>query len=83
MWDMVDQGLRKVEKETGRDYFASGGDFGDMVNDAQFCINGIFSPDRVPHPGVAEIKYLQQPVWFRSGSISVAADGTEEEEDPE
>ena len=28
VWDMVDQGLRKVEKETGRDYFAYGGILG-------------------------------------------------------
>ena len=32
------------------------------TNDAQFCINGIFSPDRKPHATVSEIKYLQQPI---------------------
>jgi beta-galactosidase len=62
IWDMVDQGLRKVDKKSGREYFAYGGDFGDKINDQQFCINGIFSPDREEHPAVSEIKYLQQPV---------------------
>lgn len=61
IWDMIDQGLRKTTKQ-GREYFAYGGDFGDVVNDRQFCINGMFSPDREPHPAVSEIKYLQQPV---------------------
>ncbi len=62
IWDMIDQGLRKVEKETGREYFGYGGDFGDKINDRQFCINGLFSPDRQAHPAVAEVKYLQQPI---------------------
>jgi len=66
IWDMIDQGLRKKDEKTGKEYFAYGGDFGDIINDGQFCINGIFSPDREPHPAVPEIKYLQQPVLFKS-----------------
>lgn len=62
IWDMVDQGLRRKHPTTGQEFFAYGGDFGDTTNDKQFCINGMFSPDREPHPCVAEIKYLQQPV---------------------
>lgn len=62
IWDMIDQGIRKVCPSTGVAYFGYGGDFGDEINDAQFCINGIFSPDREPHPSVHEIKYLQQPI---------------------
>ena len=38
IWDMIDQGLRKKTAD-GRDYFAYGGDFGDSINDRQFCIN--------------------------------------------
>lgn len=38
IWDMIDQGLRKTGKD-GRDFFAYGGDFGDKINDKQFCIN--------------------------------------------
>ena len=38
IWDMIDQGLRKRTR-TGVEYFAYGGDFGDKVNDKQFCIN--------------------------------------------
>jgi beta-galactosidase/beta-glucuronidase len=61
IWDFKDQGLRKKTKD-GREFFAYGGDFGDTINDQQFCINGLFSPDLDPHPSVEEIKYLQQPV---------------------
>ena len=38
IWDMLDQGLRKIS-ENGVSYFGYGGDFGDTINDAQFCIN--------------------------------------------
>lgn len=38
IWDMIDQGLRKRDKN-GRYYYAYGGDFGDIINDRQFCIN--------------------------------------------
>jgi len=64
IWDMIDQGLRKTDNSTHREYFAYGGDFGDEINDRQFCINGLFSPDRQPHPALSEIKRLQQPVSF-------------------
>lgn len=40
IWDMIDQGLRiRDERAEGGYYFGYGGDFGDAVNDLQFCIN--------------------------------------------
>ena len=45
-------------------YFAYGGDFGDEINDRQFCINGLVFPDRTPHPSLLEAKRAQQPFTF-------------------
>jgi len=59
IWDWVDQGLTKVDKN-GQSYWAYGGDFGDTQNDRQFCINGLMLPDRTPHPSIFEAKYCQQ-----------------------
>jgi len=72
IWDMIDQGLRRRDSN-GREYYAYGGDFGDTINDKQFCINGMFSPVREPHPCVGEIKYLQQPaaICLPDGSSSI------------
>jgi beta-galactosidase len=43
IWDMIDQGLRVPDaKNDDGYYFAYGGDFGDTINDAQFCINVSF-----------------------------------------
>ena len=64
IWDWVDQGLRDPKDKSSENWLY-GGDFGDTPNDAQFCINGLISPDRIPHPAVAECKHLQTPVSFR------------------
>ena len=49
IWEWVDHGIRQVD-ERGREYWAYGGDFGDVPNDANFCADGIVWPDRTPHP---------------------------------
>ncbi|GKZ00493.1 hypothetical protein MPSEU_001001800 [Mayamaea pseudoterrestris] len=83
IWDMVDQGLRKTSR-AGVEYFGYGGDFGDTCNDLQFCCNGLFSPDRNPHPAVAEAKFLMQPVDFapdcayEMGAVKVMVNGRQE-----
>ncbi|MDE6270786.1 MAG: beta-galactosidase, partial [Muribaculaceae bacterium] len=75
IWDWVDQGLAKpVDGSALRpssslslstdEFWAYGGDFGDKPNDANFCINGLIGPDRVPNPHFYEVKYVYQPIWF-------------------
>lgn len=61
VWDWIDQGLRQVT-ETGREWFAYGGDFGDEPNDKNFLINGLIFPDRKPSPGLVEYKKVLEPV---------------------
>ncbi|GLS91100.1 beta-galactosidase [Psychromonas marina] len=63
IWDWVDQGLTKTDKN-GVDYWGYGGDFGDQINDRQFCINGLVFPDRSLHPGIYEVKKAQQFYQF-------------------
>ena len=63
IWDWVDQGLSKKD-ENGTHYWAYGGDFGDEMNDRQFCINGLLFPDRTAHPSLFEAKYCQQHLQF-------------------
>lgn len=59
IWDWVDQGLSQYTKDK-KHYWAYGGDFGDEINDRQFCINGLMFPDRTPHPAMEEAKYCQR-----------------------
>ena len=76
IWDFVDQGIAKpidgsklsykgsgLSLEDG-EFWAYGGDFGDMPNDGNFVINGLVAPDRTPHPHYYEVKHVYQPVHF-------------------
>ncbi|MGV0036443.1 MAG: beta-galactosidase [Candidatus Azotimanducaceae bacterium WSBS_2022_MAG_OTU7] len=63
IWDWVDQGLA-ARSEDGTTFWAYGGDFGDEINDRQFCINGLVFPDRRIHPALLEAKRMQQPFQF-------------------
>lgn len=62
IWDWVDQGLTKTDAESGAKYWAYGGDFGDIPNDDNFCINGLVYPDRTVHPGIFEVRGVYCPV---------------------
>lgn len=61
IWEWVDHGIRQTAPN-GAAYWAYGGDFDDVPNDANFCTDGIVWPDRTPHPALNEFKYLAQPV---------------------
>lgn len=61
IWDMIDQGL-ETTNENGDTFYAYGGDFGDIPNDENFCMNGVFASDRTPNPHAWEAKYTFQPI---------------------
>ncbi|MBD3230361.1 MAG: DUF4981 domain-containing protein, partial [Candidatus Lokiarchaeota archaeon] len=65
IWDFIDQGLRKVSDE-GKEYWAYGGDFGDIPNDGNFCINGLLLPDRKPNPELYEVRKVYQDIKVHS-----------------
>lgn len=71
IWDWVDQGF-KVKDEAGRDYWAYGGDMGgqNYTNDANFCLNGLVTPDRKPHPGAYEVKRFYQDINFSGNNLN-------------
>ena len=62
IWDWVDQGLLTQDTQ-GHEFYAYGGDFGkNMPSDGNFCINGLVDPDRKPHPQLAEVRKVYQPI---------------------
>ena len=60
IWEWIDHGIKQKTTE-GVEYWAYGGDFGDVPNDLNFVCDGLVWPDRKPHPAVAEFRYLAQP----------------------
>jgi beta-galactosidase len=56
-------------------FFAYGGTFGpkdERKSDGNFCANGLVSADRTPHPGLAEVKKVYQPIQMRAGDLAKA-----------
>jgi beta-galactosidase/beta-glucuronidase len=70
VWEWVDHGIRQTT-DTGEEWFAYGGDFGDKPNDGNFCIDGLCYPDRRPHTGLVEYKKVIEPV--RVEAVDLAA----------
>jgi len=62
IWDFKDQGLLKIDKKTGQEFYAYGGDFGEKLHDGNFCINGIVASDGRPKAAMYENKWVYQPV---------------------
>ncbi len=57
VWEWIDHGLRRADGS-----FGYGGDFGEVVHDGSFCIDGLLFPDRTPSPGLIELKKVFEPV---------------------
>lgn len=77
IWDWVDQAFDKRD-EKGRAIWAYGGDMGfaGVVNDSNFCTNGLVDANRIAHPHLAEVKKVLQyvhfkPIAFNSHKIEV------------
>lgn len=52
-------------------FFAYGGTFGQgFTSDGNFCANGLVNADRTPHPGLAEVKKVYQPIQMRAGDLT-------------
>jgi beta-galactosidase len=67
IWDWVDQTF-KIKNKLGNYIWAYGNDMGTykVVNDSNFCANGLVAADRSIHPHIWEVKKVYQPINFRS-----------------
>ncbi|RZJ73822.1 glycoside hydrolase family 2 TIM barrel-domain containing protein [Flavobacterium sp.] len=66
IWDWVDQGIEAVDSKNGRKYWAYGGDLGgeNMHHDENGGGDGMVDANRVPDPGLAEVKKVYQDIAF-------------------
>lgn len=67
VWEWADHGILKG----GKYYY--GGDFGEKLNDGNFCIDGSVSPERNLKAGTLEMKRVYQPAEFemKNGKLRV------------
>ena len=65
VWDWADQALVQF-LDDGAERLAYGGDFCDEPNDGPFCMNGLVSADRKPHPSLVELSKVIQPIQIEA-----------------
>jgi beta-galactosidase len=61
VWEWIDHGIRQQAPD-GTEFFAYGGDFGEVVHDGNFVADGLVFPDRQPSPGLIEFGKIIAPV---------------------
>ncbi|MFB7494485.1 glycoside hydrolase family 2 TIM barrel-domain containing protein [Streptomyces sp. NPDC056161] len=63
VWEWRDHGILTTTPD-GRPYYAYGGDFGEVVHDSNFVMDGMLLSNDVPTPSLHEYKAVVQPVRF-------------------
>lgn len=61
VWEWRDHGLRSHTAD-GTEFFAYGGDFGEVVHDSNFVMDGLILSDSTPTPGLHEYKAVAAPL---------------------
>ncbi|TAJ14306.1 DUF4981 domain-containing protein [Marinilabiliaceae bacterium JC017] len=71
IWDWVDQTFA-IKDEKGHDIWGYGGDMGfvGVVNDSNFCANGLVAADRSLHPHIWEVKKVYQNFRFETADFT-------------
>lgn len=59
IWEWADH---SVYDENAKYKYTYGGDHGERVHDGNFCVDGLFYPDKTPHTGAYEMKQVYRPI---------------------
>ncbi|MEV6118658.1 glycoside hydrolase family 2 TIM barrel-domain containing protein [Streptomyces sp. NPDC052109] len=71
VWEWRDHGLLATAPD-GTPYYAYGGDFGEVVHDGNFVMDGMLLSNDVPTPSLHEYKAVVQPLRFAFDAAGVA-----------
>lgn len=75
VWEWCDHAVLLGRTPDGRPRYGYGGDFGDIPNDGNFCVDGLVSPDRQPHTSLLEYKNVIRPIrasWTDESRTAIA-----------
>jgi beta-galactosidase len=75
IWEWIDHGLRTKDAD-GKEFYAYGGDFGELIHDGNFVCDGLLLPDRTPSPGMIEYTKVIEPLVISSngdGAIRITS----------
>ncbi len=59
IWEMNDHAVRHEDGS-----YTYGGDHGEWIHDGNFCVDGLFYPDRTPSTGAKIMKHAYRPLRF-------------------
>ena len=59
IWEFCDHA---IYHENGKYKYTYGGDHGEEKHDGNFCVDGLFFPDRTPHSGALQMKNCYRPI---------------------
>jgi beta-galactosidase len=71
VWEWRDHGILTTTPD-GTPYYAYGGDFGEVIHDGNFVMDGMVLSDDVPTPSLHEFKAVVAPVHFAFDGDKVA-----------
>jgi len=60
IWEMVDHAVKHGDDAKYK--YTYGGDHGEYLHDGNFCVDGLFFPDRTPHTGAHQMKNVYRPI---------------------
>lgn len=69
IWEMVDHA---IYHEDAKYKYTYGGDHGEYTHDGNFCVDGLFFPDRKPHTSALAMKNVYRPVraeYLKNGLV--------------
>lgn len=61
VWEWCDHAIDNGKAENGKTKYLYGGDFGEIIHDGNFCMDGLVYPNRKPHTGLLEYKNVHRP----------------------
>ena len=63
IWEFCDHAVYHGKDDKAYKYeYTYGGDHGEEMHDGNFCVDGLFYPDRTPHTGALEMKEVYRPL---------------------
>ena len=60
VWEMVDHAIAQPDGS-----YTYGGDHGEWEHDSNFCVDGLFYPDRTPSTGAKIVRHVYRPIRVR------------------
>src|SRR4051794_36403618 len=61
-WEWANHGLLTKDKNSGDEFYAYGGDFGEEIHDSTFVMDGLLNSNHTPNSGLIEYKKAIEPV---------------------